>query len=368
MSSRFRVGIVGLEPQRSWGAMAHLPALAALKDDFEVAGVANRSAESSARAAAAYGLARGFASVEELVTSPDVDIVSVTVKVPHHHAIVSAAIAAGKHVYCEWPLGNGLQEAIELADMAKARDVLAVVGTQASFAPEIMQLGDLIARGHVGDVLSTTLVGTGGRWGAEIDPANHYLLDRSNGATLLSIPAGHVLAALVAMLGPVASVSATLANRRTHALDETSGERLPMTAPDQVLVQGVLESGATFSLHYRGGRALGEGFLWEVHGTEGELRLKGPLGHAQLAPLSLSGGRIGDQAVASIALNPELAADAQDGPMVGNVRRLYAAMAHDLRSGARTAPRFDDAVAIHRILDAIERSAETGCRVSLSEG
>jgi predicted dehydrogenase len=366
MSKRFRIGMVGLEPQRSWGATAHLPALAGLKDDFELVGVANRSAESSARAAAAYAIPRGFASVEELVTSPDVDIVAVTVKVPHHHAIVSAAIAAGKHVYCEWPLGNGLQEAVELAAMAQARGVVAVIGTQSLFSPEIVQLRGLLAQGHIGEVLSTTLIGTGGRWGAEIEAANHYVLDRSNGATLLSIPVGHVLAAFVATLGPVEWVSATLANRRTDSRDKVTGERVPMSAPDQVLVQGALASGATFSLHYRGGAALANGFLWEIHGADGELRVQGPLGHAQLAPLSLSGGRNGEGGAAPIALTPALAADAQDGPVAGNVRRLYAAMAQDLRTGTRTAPRFEDAVAIHHILDAIERSAETGCRVSVS--
>jgi len=45
---RHRVGIVGLEPGRSWAALAHLPALRALKDDYEVIGVANRSEEHTA--------------------------------------------------------------------------------------------------------------------------------------------------------------------------------------------------------------------------------------------------------------------------------------------------------------------------------
>src|SRR5580692_13210989 len=134
---RFRVGIVGLEPGRGWAARAHVPALRALSDSYEIVGVANTSLASAQRAAAALGLPRAFTDVAELVSAPDVDIVTVTVKVPHHLEVVKAAIEAGKHVYCEWPLGNGLAEAEELADLAKAKSILGVVGTQARVSPEI---------------------------------------------------------------------------------------------------------------------------------------------------------------------------------------------------------------------------------------
>jgi hypothetical protein len=55
-----------------------------------------------------------------------------------------------------------------------------------------------------------------------------YLLDRANGATMLTIPIGHTLAALQDVLGEVAEVSAVLATRRTTALAADTGETLPM--------------------------------------------------------------------------------------------------------------------------------------------
>lgn len=57
--------------------------------------------ESAAAAAAHYGIPHAFVGHEALVSSPDVDIVVVTVKVPAHLELVTAAMAAGKHVYCE---------------------------------------------------------------------------------------------------------------------------------------------------------------------------------------------------------------------------------------------------------------------------
>ena len=121
---RFKVGIVGLEPGRSWAARAHVPALQSLAASYEIVGVANTSLASAEKARAAAGLPRAFTNVAELVSAPEVDIVSVTVKVPHHLEIVRAALNAGKHVYCEWPLGNGLAEAEELAVLATSKKVL----------------------------------------------------------------------------------------------------------------------------------------------------------------------------------------------------------------------------------------------------
>jgi predicted dehydrogenase len=191
MSDRkLKVGIVGLQPGRSWAARAHVPALNALSDRFEIAGIANSSLASAERAASEMGVGRAFASVAELVASLEIDIVSVTVKVAHHLDIVRAAIEAGKPVYCEWPLGNGLAEAEALAALAHATDILAVVGTQAVVAPQIVHLKRMIADGDLGDILSATVVARGGGWGGIVanKATDAYLLDKAGGATMLTIP------------------------------------------------------------------------------------------------------------------------------------------------------------------------------------
>ena len=145
-------------------AVTHLPALRGLSQ-FDVVGVANSSAASSEAAVAATGIRRAFSSTSELITSPDVDVVVITVKVPHHLELVRAALAAGKHVYCEWPLGNGLAEAEEMARLAADTGLVAVAGMQARVAPEVMHLRDLVNAGVLGEVLSTTITGWGNGWG-----------------------------------------------------------------------------------------------------------------------------------------------------------------------------------------------------------
>ncbi len=368
---RLGVGIVGVEADRSWAARGHIPALRALSETFEIIGVANTSKASAKAAATATGLPRAFADVAELVTAIEVDIVTVAVKVPPHLEIVKAAIGAGKHVYCEWPLGNGLAEAEEMAALAQAKGVLGVVGTQACAAPEIEYLRHLIADGFVGEVLSTTLVARGGalQGGGSIPDKRTwaYLLDRSNGATLLTIPVGHTLAALKDVFGEVAEVSSVLAVRRPTALAVDTGETLPVTAPDQVLVSGMFASGVPVSLHYRGGAARdGDGLFWEIHGTEGDIRVSGPSGHTQMVPLSLKGARGEEKTFRPLEVPASYRAGWPEDVEPGNVARLYARMARDLRDGTRTAPRFEDAVAVHRIIAAIEKAAESGSRIVLT--
>lgn len=364
MKNRFGVGIVGMKAGVTWASSAHLPALRHLQDDYTVVGLANTSHESALAAAQAAGIDRAFHSVDELIACPEVDVVTVTVRVPHHFAIAGAALRAGKHVYCEWPLGNGLDEAIALRDLARSCGRLGVVGTQAVVAPELTHVRQLIAEGYVGEVLSTSLIGSGMLWGATIQTRNIYLLDPASGGNMLTIPVGHTLAGLQHVLGEVASVSACCERRRKVAKVIETGEEVPMLTNDQVLVMGKLASGVPMSLHYRGGMPRGPGLLWEIHGSEGDIVIEADNGHAQMMQLSVKGARGDDRALLPLS-PPETGALWPQAAGPRNVAMAYARMADDLRNGTSTAPSFDDAVQLHRVIAAIEQSARSGLWVEV---
>ncbi|WP_110647247.1 Gfo/Idh/MocA family protein [Salinicola peritrichatus] len=353
-----RVGFIGLNPDSHWAATAHIPALRALSDTFTVVGVANSTPESGRHTAEALGLPHAFASAKDLVASPEVDLVVVTVKVPHHLELVTAALEAGKHVYCEWPLGNGLVEARKLAQLAQERGVVAVAGTQARTALEVEHVRKLIADGYVGEVLSTTLVGSGGNWAGETTADYYYLFDKKNGATMQSIPLAHTLAAMRDVLGDFGALSARFASRFDTVRVTDTGETRPKTAPDQIMAHGTLASGAAVSIHYRGGVCRGTNLLWEINGTEGDIQVTAGLGHAQMVPLTVRGARGEDKTLAPL-MPPESAyANWPKQAAARNVARIYARLADDIRHGTRTAPTFQDAVALHEWVDAIEQSAE----------
>src|SRR5438309_9213343 len=291
--STLGVGIIGVNPAWGWAATAHIPALRALPN-YEIRGLSSRSAESARLAGEAFGIKAVFPDHEQLVIQPDIDVVAVTVKVPHHRELVTAALAAGKAVYCEWPLGRDLEEARAMAALAAEKGVRTVVGLQARQAPAIAFVRELLSDGYVGEVLSTTMVGLSVPGGVVVQP-NAYMLDRNNGANALTIAVGHSLDALSYVLGEFAALSAVSELRRPLITIEETGEQIVKTAADQIAVIGTLASGATVSIHVREAVAGGTGFLWEINGADGTLRITAGAPYPGIFPLTVAGAQGSDE-------------------------------------------------------------------------
>jgi len=362
---RIRVGIIGANPDRGWAAQAHIPALKSLSDDFQITALSTSRRESADAASKLFGVPLAFDNHQDLVNRADVDVVAITVKVPYHLELATAALHAGKAVYCEWPLGNGLKEAETLAALAKKKGILAVAGLQARSAPTVAYVHDLIKQGYVGEVLSTTLIGSGMGWGPTVEPYNAYLNDKKNGATMLSIALGHAADALCHCLGEVRELSATMTLRRKSFTITGTSESKPMTTEDQVLVSGLLEGGAALSIHYRGGVSRGTNLLWEINGTEGDLQLTAAGGQAQIFEMTVRGGKGAQLSLEVLPVPEKYQWAPPQGPST-NVAQAYAHFARDYREGTHWCPTFDDAVTRHRMLNAIETAAATGQRQTLS--
>jgi predicted dehydrogenase len=175
---------------------------------------------------------------------------------------------------------------------------------------------------------------------------------------------GHATDALCHCLGEVRELSAATAMRRAEFTIAGTEERRPMDAEDQVGVTGLLEGGALFSIHYRGGASRGTNFLWEINGTEGDLQLTAAGGQAQIFDLTLHGGQGTQAAVDVLPVPDQYRLTSLRGPGT-NVAQAYARFARDYREGTHLCPTFDDAVTRHRLLDAIVTAASTGQRQML---
>src|SRR3989442_4078923 len=291
--SMLGVGIIGVSPVWGWATTAHIPALRALPN-YEIRALSARSAESARAVGQALGVSAVFSDHQQLVLQPDIDVVAVTVKVPHHRELVSAALAAGKAVYCEWPLGRDLDDARAMAMLAAEQRVRTVVGLQARQAPAIEFVQQLLGDGYVGEVLSTTMVGLSVPGNVVVQP-NAYMLDKTNGANVLTIAVGHSLDILNHVLGEFADLSAVSSLRRPLITIEETGEQITKTAADQIPVIGTLTSGATASIHIRETLPAGTGILWEINGTDGTLRITADAAYPEIYPLTVPGAhRRGD--------------------------------------------------------------------------
>ena len=363
-SRPIRLGIIGATPSRGWGTTAHLPALQAL-DEFEVTAVATTRLETARSTAEAFGVPLAFDDDFELVSRPEVDAVAVTVKVPEHDRLVRAALAAGKHVFCEWPLGISLEQAGQLADLAEASGVRHLVGLQGYQAPGALFVADLLENGEIGQPLTVSVVSSGGPGGRRIPRANVYATDVAAGATILSISTGHILATLARAVGEFRQLSGVVAsiNKQTTVIE--TGQTIPVTSPDQVLVAGRLASGAVASVVVQGGSApVTPGFEVRIVGTEATLVVR----PATPGALHVSGWSISisrpDGTSADLPV-PEryspVPASVPAGPPK-NVAILYREFARAVAGGRPAVPDFTTAVRFHRLLGQIQRASDTGIR------
>ncbi|MFF2777006.1 Gfo/Idh/MocA family protein [Streptomyces sp. NPDC058052] len=358
-----RVGIVGAHASRGWGRAVHLPALSALPD-YTITAVAGTSQASARAAADVWGAAHAFDDPAALMAHPDVDLVVVAVQLTARDGLVDAALAAGKHVYCEWPLALTAAAAEGLRDRADAAGVRHAVGLQSRHHPAVLRLRELVAEGRVGDVLSASL--TYSLSSPEVWSQRYAaLFDATKGVNHLAVVAGHSLDMFRSAVGDFTELSATLATRVTHVTLEETGERIEVTSPDQIVIGGLLESGAAASAHFMTGGPAGAGFRVEVHGRTGRLVLTAADDSLVGPELTLYGSD-GTGTPARLPLPARRALP--DAPVaVANVAEVYTDLARAIRAGRPVTPGFDTAAATHRLLDAVRTAAETGVRQYLRQ-
>jgi|tagenome__1003787_1003787.scaffolds.fasta_scaffold20987288_3 predicted dehydrogenase len=365
-TSPLGVGIVGLSARGGWAARSHLPALNAL-EHVELRGFVGSSPE-SVRATADHVGVRGFTDPAELAAQDDVDVVVVTVRAKAHAAQLDAVLAAGKPVLCEWPLCRDLDEARGVLARYDAAGVRTGVGLQARHSPQVRFVRELIARGDLGEVLSTTLSASIPYWGATAGDRDAYLLEQKNGSTMTTIPVGHTLDGMQFALGEIAELSATTAIRQPDVRHrDTDEQAFIKTTPDQVAISGLLEGGGVFSFHYRGGvRSRTSAFLWEINGTEAHLTLRSQSGELQYNDAEILLTR-GDREPEPLLVPTSYHRGVPDmlGPEARSVAHSYQQLIEDLTGDSRGIPDFAHGVRRRELIALIERSADTGARVKV---
>jgi len=362
-ANKTKVGIIGVGVERGWANLAHVPVLKTLTT-YNISALSNRKKENAAVLKETIGASLVYESAEELMQSEAVDLVVVSVRVPLHYDLIKKAIAGGKNVLSEWPLARNLQEAEELAAMAKAHGVKGYIGLQSRAVPAVRFIKDHIEQGHIGEVLSTSMIGSGIVYGDTILQANDYTADPRNGAGMINVTFANAADALTYVLGEFSTLSATTAIRRKTATLAETGEPVPVSTADQVAVTGTLQSGAVASIHFRGGMLPGTNFFWEINGTKGDIQITAPGGSLAVFDLTVKISK-GDNNVLETIEVPaayNLVADKTLGNIPTNVGQIY----QQILEG--TAPTFDDAVIRHRMIAAIEESARTGMQQFYNTG
>ena len=363
MADKIRLGLIGASVKGTWSARSHLPAVRA-SQDVELTAVCTTKADSAEAARQAHDARLAFDDYHKMIASPEIDAVAVVVRVPSHYAPTKAALEAGKHVYCEWPLGRTTTEAVELAALAKANRLVTAVGVQARVNPALMHMKEQVQAGFVGEVLAVHVSLL--REGVLSRPSHRtWQRDVELGANTLTIAAGHTVDAMRFVVGDLSRLSAVVATQAKQWLDTGTGTLLDVTSPDNVLLTGRLSGGAVASLHVGSIPFAGSGYRMEIYGREGTLVATGE-DSPQLGKVLLHGAKR-DNELAPMPV-PErftIAAPGTPSGEASNVGQMYTLFAQAIRSGRSQQPIFETAVDLHRLIDAIRQASDGGCEVRL---
>ncbi len=359
MEATLRVGIIGANARGGWAADSHVPAIQGL-DGLKLEAVATSRQDTADEAAHAFGIDKAYPSGDALIADPDIEIVTVATRVPDHRALVLAAIAAGKHVYTEWPLGRGLAESEEMARAAAAAGVHHAIGLQLRASPAVLEARARLRSGAIGRVLSLSAFSSTAGFGPDVPEQFLYLEDPAAYANLVTIQGAHSLDLMTLLGGMPASFSARL-SRQFPAIRAGENKQVRRRETfDHVLVHGGSAEGAPFALEVAGGRRGETPFSLAIQGEAGALLLDGG------APRGLQSGRIGLlQDGERVAVDEGELNSLPDAAV--NVAGVYARLRDDVRQGVHEVTGFEHAVQLTRLFENLFASAREGREVRSCE-
>jgi predicted dehydrogenase len=248
--SELRIALIGGGFMGKAHSLAY--ALAPLAEDLGVTVrkevLVDVTADGAAAAAARLGWQSSSADWQEVVARPDIDIVDICTPPQLHEQIALAAIANGKHLFCEKPISNDVGEAWRMAAAAREAGVVTQVGFNYRHAPAIAFAKDLLDSGRLGVPLQfrASYLQEVGFWA---DP-NRWRANRATGGSgTIGDIGSHVIDAAEYLMGDITRVAARL---RSKAPGTDAG-----WLPEEVrLSQDMVDDGAVWIAEFESG-ALG---------------------------------------------------------------------------------------------------------------
>jgi predicted dehydrogenase len=352
---------------RMVGGVFDLPA----QPRLEILADANR--ELAANAAASLGFARSTDDWRSLVTDPMVDIVAITTPNALHKPMSLAAIAAGKHVYCEKPLATSVADAKEMTEAAEAKGVVTLVGFNYLRNPVIRLAKEIVDSGEIGTITSFRGIHAEDFMADPSVPYN-WRCDPANAGGALADIGSHITSMARYLVGDIEAVCGQLHTQYRQRPSATNpGEMRDIKVDDQanILVRFAGGIPGTITANWIAtGRKMQLAF--ELYGTKGSLEFtQDRFNELKLYAAGQTKGRDGFKLINSGPSHPDYGAFCPaSGHQIGfndlkviEVKTLIDAIA----GRGQTYPDFREAWTIARTLEAATRSSQEGRWVNVSE-
>lgn len=389
MKRQLKVAVVGAgfsnspDGRERWAVRAHLPALKALPELYNVVAVCTTRMETATIGARHFDVPRAFDNVERMLKElSEIDVVCVSVRPAIHHQVVMAALRAGKHVYCEQPLGLTTAEAQEMYELARSQGVRTVIGHQTHYEPTSLQMAELIRQGYIGRPLTFNHTEFVSNYIVP-RPAHRQWLFQAKMGGHPGYRSGQSLDRLVTVLGEdITEIFAHLAVKVPERanLDGSAPIRSDQVDNMSYLLSVGDDTVGTLQVSFTAW--FGTGTRLEIYGTEGMLMLatgdspdwekKTGQGDPSGGELKLYGARADLKQIMANPTAPErlqrqfkeiTVADRhyhvtgiERGRAAFLVAQTWYAFAAAIHAGTECAPSFRDKLKIHYIWDAAEQS------------
>ncbi|MCQ2429695.1 MAG: Gfo/Idh/MocA family oxidoreductase [Clostridia bacterium] len=244
--------------------------------DVELVAVCDLIRERAENAQKQYNIPKLYDTMEELFADPEIDIVLNLTRPYQHYAVSKAALLAGKHVYCEKPLGADLEEGIELVKLANEKGLYLGGAPDTFMGAGIQTCRKLIDDGLIGDVIGGRCVmASHGVESWHPDPDFYY--QRGGGPLFDMGP--YYITALINLLGGIKSVygyAHTSYPTRLITADPHKGEIIEVNTPTHIESFLHFDSGITVSLLTSFDIFSTRQTNIEIYGTKGTLYVPDP--------------------------------------------------------------------------------------------
>jgi predicted dehydrogenase len=321
----------------------HIPLLRAI-EGVEIAGVCNRSLESSQRAAKAIGVTKTYRDYTELVADPQIHAVVIGTWPYMHAPVTIAALNAGKHVLCEARMAMNAAEAHAMFETSKAHPSLVAQIVPAPFTLRVDKtIQKMLADGAIGDVLAVEVRAGGGFFNPTAPMAWRQNIDLS-GFNIMGM--GIWYETLMRWVGHASSVAASGKIFQKMRKDD-AGVLRAIHVPEHVDIVADMACGAQLHMQVSSVTGLAGPNEIFLFGKDGTLRISGD---------KLFYGKRGDQALAEVPIAKELEGRWRVEEEFINAIRGKEQVSHTT---------FTDGVKYMEFTEAVARSIATGHRISL---
>ncbi|ROS60491.1 putative dehydrogenase [Curtobacterium sp. PhB172] len=373
-------GFMGAAHSQAWRTA---PRFFDLGVEPEMAVIVGRDPERTEAARVQYGWQSASTDWRAVLADPDIDVVDIVSPGSSHVEIAIAALEAGKHVLCEKPLANTVEQAEAMtaaAAAARAHGVRAMVGFSYRRVPAIAFARQLVQDGRIGTVRQVRALYLQD-WLADEDGPMTWRLDKElAGSGALGDIGAHAIDLVEHVTGAeltrVSGLLETFVTERPLLADgvglsgTASSERGQVTVDDAAFFTARLGGGAadgaigTFeATRYATGRK--NGLTLEISGSEGAIQFD--LESMNELRLYESSAPAGEQGFRRILVtepeHPYMAAWWPTGHLIG-YEHTFSHQVKDfvesIVAGTDPSPSFEDGLHVQRVLDAVERSAADG--------